>query len=388
MVISGFHPSIGGAERQCLKLCRGLRKSGVDARVLTFQLRPGWPLEEEIWGVPVRRIRLPSLRFRGLPDLLLLLYLLRYAREHDIIHNHIISSHTTSSVWVGKLWRKPVVVKFANSGQRNDLRLARQRLPWPLSRWVERAVYSADAVIATCSVISNELTRDGLREENIVSIPNGVELDVFVPADDLLRRKRRQEMALPNDACIVLRVGTLEPKKGVGTLLKAWQRVAGPHPNVLLLSVGGEKVPVELQKQASPWDNQIRFMPNTEDVVSCYQAADIFVLPSFAEGLSNALLEAQACGLASVVTRVGGNPEVVKDGENGLLVQPGDVKALASALTRLIENPTLGAIMGQRAREMSQRYAMPRVVEQYLGLYKQLVKKRDHNHSLHDLTLS
>ena len=377
IVIAGFYPLIGGAEKQGLELCKELRKSGIETQVLTFQLQPEWPTQEEIEGVPVTRMQLPGIGLRGLANLTLFCHLLRGLGEYDIIHNLMVSTYTTVCVVVGKLFDKPVVVKLANSGQRNDLLLVSQSTPWPVSQWVRRSVLAVDAIVAICSVIRDELLEYSVQEERIYSIPNGVDLDFYAPADEMLRCKRRHELNLPQDVCTVLRVGTLMPKKGVEVLFEAWKQIADCNPDALLLSVGG--YPEEVRQQLTqPWGNRVHFVPNTDNVLPYYQAADIFVLPSFAEGLSNALLEAQACGLPSVVTRVGGNPEVVNHGENGLVVEPGDVDGLAAALKRLVDSHKLRIQMGQRAREKSQRYAMSGVVQQYITLYQQLVNRKRH----------
>lgn len=376
MTILNFYPVVGGGEQQCLRLCKALRAGGIDARVLTYQLRPEWPIQDKVDGVPVTRLKLPKLRLPGLSYLCMLFHLLQHRGEYDIIHNHGIHLHTAASVAAGKLSNKPVVTLFYNTGERADLRLVRQQLPRPFSKMVERAVFSADAVAAICEAIRDELLHEGLPAGRIVSIPNGVDRDSYTPANKDLQRVRRRKLGLPEDATVILRVGTLMPKKGVGVLLEAWQQVSQRCAQALLVSVGG--YPEEVQQLARLWDNRVQFIPNTDDVLLYLQAADVFVLPSFTEGLSNALLEAQACGLASVVTRVGGNPEVVNHGENGLIVEAGDVDSLATALTTLVDNPALRTQMGQRARAKSKRYAMPWVVQQYVTLYQQLVNRKRH----------
>lgn len=372
MVISNFHPRVGGTERQCLRLCKGLRARGLDARVLTFQQQPDWALQEEVEGVPVRRIPLTGAAFKGKTEALLFYHLWRYARHADVIHNHIVSTYTAVCTAVGKLRNRPVVVKFANSGARNDLHLARQRLPALMARRVTRAVMAADACVAICSAVYEELRAEGIPAEHIASIPNGVEVDRFMPAGAAERRKHRRQLGFPDEAGIILRVGSFMAKKGTAVLLEAWKHVAAQHPAAFLVSVGGR--PEETQVLARTWKHRARFVPTVDDVLPYYQAADVFVLPSFSEGLSNALLEAQACGIPSVATRVGGNTDIIEAQRNGLLVAPGDAAALAEALGSLIANPSARATMSREAVTMSRRFAMPRVVEHYAALYEHLLQ--------------
>ena len=155
-------------------------------------------------------------------------------------------------------------------------------------------------------------------------------------------------------------------------LLEAWKHVARQHPAAVLVSVGGR--PEEAQALARTGGERIRFVPAVDHVLPYYQAADVFVLPSLAEGLSNALLEAQACGIPAVATRVGGTPDVVEEPRNGLLVAPGDAAGLAEALGRLIADAAARARMGREAVALSRRFAMPHVVERYAALYEHLLR--------------
>jgi glycosyltransferase involved in cell wall biosynthesis len=374
MVIDRFSPWVGGAEQQCLRLCKALKEEGIAVQVLTYQHKPEWPEHEQVEGVPVIRMPLSRRRLPGLAYVALWRYLFRYRRDYDILHNHVLSLMTVSVAIAGKLWHKPTLVKLANSGSRNDLHLLRGKffgVPYRSTNW---ALHQMSRVIAICSAIQRELLMDGLAEGKIVTIPNGIDRDTFVPADPVLARQRRQELGLPQEAIIVLRVGTFMEKKGMGVLLEAWAEFAERFPNVLLLSLGGTEVPPALAEQASCWGEQVRFVLNTDQVLPYYQAADIFVLPSLAEGLSNALLEAQACGLACVVTDVGGNIDVIKHGQNGLVVKAGDVTALAAALVQLIEDEALRKTMGHKARAASAYFVISRIAKQYTELYGELIR--------------
>ena len=349
-------------------------KHGLDVKVLTFQMSPLSSLRDTVDGIPVIRMRLPKLKMPGMAEIILLCYLLKYHSDYDIIHNHVFSTYTLVCSFVSRLFQKSVIVKFANSGNRNDLLHESQRLPW-LSKYFRKTLCNLDAVIAICNIIQKELRQQGVLDNRLHLIPNGVETDVFTPSERMLNQKYRKELGLPAGAIIILRVGTLLSKKGMGILLEAWDSLALKFPDLMLLSVGGDNLPKELEQVKSYWDGRVKLVFNVENILPYYQVSDIFVLPSFIEGLSNALIEAQACGLPSVVSKVGGNPEVVIHGDNGLVVEPGKADKLEAALAILVNDQGTREQMGNRARELSARYDMSNVVQQYITLYQQLVNR-------------
>jgi glycosyltransferase involved in cell wall biosynthesis len=168
----------------------------------------------------------------------------------------------------------------------------------------------------------------------VVCIPNGIDLTRFRPADAPERARARRELDLPADRLIVLYCGTFQPLKGTPELVAVWQQLAPDDAMLVLVGeeAGGYRLPFVPGLVVRPWQ---------QDVAAYYRAADVFVLPSRAEGMSNALLEALASGLAVVATRVGAAEALIRDREQGVLVAPGDVGGLTQALRQVLADQEL-----------------------------------------------
>jgi len=180
-------------------------------------------------------------------------------------------------------------------------------------------------------------------------------------------------------------VGWLIPIKGVTYLVNAMAEVVHRHPNSLLLLVGkgdekGEEE-IRLKKQVENLGlaDNVRFLgwrPDVDEIMGCF---DIFVLPSLNEGMGRVLVEAMAAGLPIVASRVGGIPDLVKDGENGLLVPPADTSALEKAISSLLHDGARRKRMGKAGKKMCGPYSAEAMVEQIDVLYTELLEKYSHN---------
>lgn len=210
-----------------------------------------------------------------------------------------------------------------------------------------------------------------LPEGAIGVVANGVDPRRFRPAVD--RNALRAGLALPTDRLILLCVGNLKPIKGHDTLIRAFVERRELRRCCLLVIVGrdysGGRL-AALAARETPGDS-IRFVGETEDPLPWYQAADVFVLPSRFEGMSNALLEAMACGLPSIATAVGGNLELVTPERTGLLLHSDDTAAMGNAMMRLAEDADLRARMGAAAREyVARRHAIKDTAEKIAARYR------------------
>jgi glycosyltransferase involved in cell wall biosynthesis len=173
-------------------------------------------------------------------------------------------------------------------------------------------------------------------------------------------------------------VGNLYPVKGHRYLLEAVPRILETCPSAVFLVAGRGTCEEALREQARSLgiDTRVRFLGLRQDVPFLLAIGDVFVLPSLSEGLSIAILEAMAAGKPVVTTRVGGNPEVVVDGETGLLVEPADAQALASAITRVLTRPTEARRLGLNGlARMKSRFTTGAMVRAYEAIYDEVLKR-------------
>ena len=378
MVVRLFHPWIGGTERQAHKLSKALIGRGIPARVVSGRWFPGTPRTEVLDGVPVFRHHTLWEFFgvRGLRKLGGYLYivtlawhLVRTRRDYDVIHVHGFNYHTAVAAIVGHRLGKPVLVKLANSGPASDIDRMRRGQQLAGSGRLLPAALGCDRFVALSPVIAEELRRAGVEDERITSIPNGVE----IPDADL-----RQEEPAQGPTRLVY-VGRLHPQKGVDVLLDAVSLLTERDIPVSVRLVGDGPERPALEEEASRRDlaGTVEFVGAVEDADQELRRADVFVLPSRTEGMSNALLEAMARGMAVVATSVSGSSTLVEDGRTGLLVPPEDAEALALAIERLAADAAERRRLGEGARAaMTSTYALPVVAGRYAALYRELTAPR------------
>jgi glycosyltransferase involved in cell wall biosynthesis len=225
-------------------------------------------------------------------------------------------------------------------------------------------------------------TLGGLPEKAVEVIPNGVDIARFRPclAGSPQRQALRAALGLSAEKLLVVHVAGLRPIKDQAMLLRAWRLVVdswqhdpGAAPELLIAGEGEcrqalHELAVELQLGES-----VRFLGQRRDLNTLLPVCDAFVLSSLSEGMSFAILEAMAAALPVVATRVGGNGELVKDGDNGLLVPARDAAALAGALTQLLRDPDRRRHMALRGRQLAERhYDQATTVQRYLDVYRRL----------------
>ncbi|MBN8727800.1 MAG: glycosyltransferase [Xanthomonadales bacterium] len=237
-----------------------------------------------------------------------------------------------------------------------------------------------DRVLAPSRAILDALVvEEGVPAERCLAIPNGVDIDRFRPASASERQALRADAGFPDDALLIACVANLTPVKHHADLLEAFALVRRKCPAAHLLLAGSGPLEADLRARAGTLGigAAVHFLGSTEEVERTLRMADLAVLASATEGLSNALLEAQASGLAVVATRVGGNPDLVVEGQTGCLVPPRDPPALAAALLRLAGDPALRATFGAAARRRAvERHAPAAMVAAYDALYRELVDGR------------
>lgn len=343
MLIQGYPPVLGGAERQLAAIAPLLLAHGVEVHVLTR--RPaGLRRFERVAGIDVHR--LPAFGSKATASLLYTLSALRQLRriEPHVLHAHGLFSPSTTALAARRLWGTPILAKPLRGGQLGDVARLNQR------RGGRRRLAVLAREIDAFAVISREIDAElegiGVSAERRLCLPNGVDTRRFRPIDAASRPARRAALRLPPHPLVVFS-GRLAPEKGLAALLRLWPRVREKVADASLLILGSGPERAALENLAGPG---VVFGDQVDDVVEYLSCADVFVLPSHGEGLSNALLEAMAVGLPVVATNVGGAGDVIRHGESGWLVPPRADDELLAGLLVLLRRSDLSRAMGERAR--------------------------------------
>lgn len=270
--------------------------------------------------------------------------------EHiDLVHTNALKSHLLGGM-AARLAGRPVVWHM------------RDILTEPAARkWLlQSARISNPYVIAISEAVATQFESLHHRLRMRV-IHNGIPLDKYSPAPPSPRLQ--QELSLTADDQVVLVVGRLTPWKGHATLLEAMKGVRERHPRVKLLVAGAVtfweaayEEQLRLKAREEGVDDIVRWLGFRYDVAEVLRLCDVFVLPSVNEPFGRAVVEAMATAKPVIGTRSGGVPEVVKDGETGLLVRPHDSAQLALAINRLLDNKAQAEDMGEAGRSRANRY--------------------------------
>jgi sugar transferase (PEP-CTERM/EpsH1 system associated) len=246
--------------------------------------------------------------------------------------------------------------------------------------WFRRLAYHlADRVLSVSYQLRDlHAARTGFDPKRITVIHNGVDRNRFCP-DAAGRGRVRQELGLAADEFCVGCVGNLFPVKGHMTALQAIEGFAAKSRNwkLLLIGEGPERQRLEAFLGQRPHlRERVRLLGTSHRVPELLQAMDVYVLPSIAEGISNSLLEAMASGIPVVATTTGGNPEVVVDGDSGLLFPVGDVRKLSDHLLRLQADRNLRAGLSERGlRRVREEFSLDSMVGKYAQLYETLGRR-------------
>ncbi len=221
------------------------------------------------------------------------------------------------------------------------------------------------------------LTQIGLDPAKVRVVPNGVDIAAIDAARPGLEVRR--ELGLAPDVPLLGLVGRLDHwGKGHKELFEAMASLKERYPLQALI-IGGGRRKKEVRALAANLGlaDVVHFLGHRRDVPDLLKALDIFILPSYSEGVSLALLEAMAAARPVIVSRVGGLPEVVEQGKTGLLIAPRDADALAEALARLLDDPDLAKKLGAAARRrVRAHFSLDRLGKEINAIYEELVEKK------------
>ncbi len=259
--------------------------------------------------------------------------------------------------------------------RRHPVRVAARRVIFPLRGRSSALKYNhlVDCIITVCDYVGKVLIRGGVREAQIRTVYEGVDLSALDAVEP-----SRDPPDFPGPTLGAL--GALTSEKGHDTLLAAWAQVCRDFPGSRLTLIGDGPCRPALEEQShrSGLDGRVLFMGFRSDSLALLKRLDLFSLPSRSEGLSSALLEAMGCSLPVVATSVGGTPELVVDGRTGLLVPAGDPQRLAMAIRRALADPSAARAMGDRGRlRIEEKFTLERKVSETENVYAELLASRN-----------
>lgn len=375
MIIARFKPYIGGAEKQAERMARAMIKKGWRVSILT-RGGEGLTSRELFFGINI--VRLPFLPWGILAPLTFMcscLYFLWHHR-HDI---NLIHAHQHDSAFTGALAKmffgKPVIAHF-HGGLHNigsEVMMLSKGWKGKLMVWLVKKY--TDAFIAVSNMVSDDL-KLLVPPQKIYILPNGVDLKDFHPVSPAEKTRLRSQLDLPPEAVIFVFSGRLEPVKGIDILIRAWNHLPPEgYPSALLvvLGTGSQLESVREQgKKSAP----LLVRGAVENVSDYLQAADVFVMPSRYEGTSLAVLEAMASELPVLLTRVGGNADIINHQENGILIPPEDPEKLMLWMKILSGDEELRHRLGKAGHEtVRNHFSFEKIMYNYHALCRTVTGK-------------
>jgi glycosyltransferase involved in cell wall biosynthesis len=269
------------------------------------------------------------------------------AEKVDLLHTHDVKANA-----IGLIAARRAKVPILATVHGRIPNSAKARLYASIDHHLLRRM---DLVFAVSAIMARQLASKGIPGERLVLARNGIMLDEH--PFGLRSSRLREEGHLREGDVAIGHVGRISPEKGVVTLIVAFSRLADEFPSSRLVLAGdGQEIGAARQAASAPrLRGRVVFLGYRADVEAVYGAIDLFVLNSTTEGLPNAVLEAMAFGVPVVATAVGGTPELVRDGETGLLVPPSDPTALANAIRAVLRDRDAAAERARRARALVER---------------------------------
>ena len=283
------------------------------------------------------------------------------AEQPDLVHIH---SRRGADLWGGLAARRAGVPCVLS-----------RRVDNPEPRWLVKLKYRLyDHVITISQGIRQVLLAEGLAPGKVSCVRSAVDPKPYLIDYDPAGFKAA--LGLAPDALLVGTVAQLIPRKGHRHLLAALPAVLAKHPRLQVLIFGRGPLEAELRQAISDQglSGQVRLLGFRDDLPAVLGCLDLLVHPADMEGLGVSLLQASAARVPIIATRAGGMPEAVRDGQNGLLIAPGDVAGLAAAMNRLLDDAALRQTMGQAGRQLVlDEFSIDAMCEGNLAVYRRLL---------------
>jgi len=376
-----FYPHVGGYEKIVYELSRRLVQNGYEIDILTCNTEKVLAYEEldsmhiyrlPCWNALNSTYPIPK---PCLTSFKILRRLLR--KNYDVIHTQTRFFITSFlGLIFAKLNRAPLM--HTEYGARHSI--ISNKVIDLISRAYDHSIGALIVRAARRNIGVSEAACEFLKHlgaTNIQLVHDGIDTTIFKKKEDT---NYRQKAGISKDAIVITFVGRLIYAKGVQDLISAFSRIKDTAPEVKLLIVGDGPYRAELENLAQQTDchGSILFLGqrNQDEVIDVLSATDIFVNPSYSEGLPTSVMEAASISIPIIATDVGGTREIITTDKTGILIKAGDVGQLAEELCRLLANAELREKLGENARIFVERkFNWDKITGEYIKLYTSLVEK-------------
>lgn len=376
-----FFPDYSGSAIQAKNLSRYLANYNVEAFIVSANLSKS-ARRDKIEGIPLYRIPVVNTGLLLLPSfwLSLAIFLVVKRKDYDVIHAHGTVLHAIASL-IGRMLGKKTLLKIAMAN--SDIAFHKQgRL---MGRVIRYLVEKFDHYIATSKDIYGEFREFGIQSSDVTLLPNGVDTHAFMPVGSGRKKSELRSKLGIQEGFVICFVGIVIARKNVDLILRVWQKLMSMGVNGSVVLVG--PIPKDNDGRESEYVRNLRdytarnglvdsviFADRQERISDYMQASDLFFFPSKQEGMPNVLLEAMACGLPCVVSRISGTADLVEDGRTGFIVSMDDEQTYVKVIYDLSRDRSLATTIGTNACEsIKQRFSLNATAKNYRMIYSRLL---------------
>ena len=388
LVTRRYWPLLGGAEKMMQLLAAGMQGAGHEVRLVTARWGSDVPARQMVGDLLIERLPQPSLRWWGTWRYLRQLdqWLRRHRDEYDLVYVSMLKHDAFQALATCRKLNRPVVLRAEGGGPTGDAHWQRTALG---GTTIARACRSAAAIVCPSQGIVDELLGAGYQRARLRLIHNGVPIGPPQQRDKLRKRRALIEAhptlgRLSPERPWIVYTGRLDRNKGLRELISAWSRLVPRCDGELVLAgAGQDEEMLRRVAEDAGVSGSVTFAGSFADVDDLLAAADLFVLPSYQEGLPLSLLEAMAAQVPVIATTIPGVEEIIQSADEGRLVPPRAIEPLTDAIASLLEDDVAAESMALRGRaRIEEKFALLPNIEKHLSLFETLATPPTQNRTI------
>jgi N-acetyl-alpha-D-glucosaminyl L-malate synthase BshA len=365
------YPTYGGSGVVATELGKELATRGHEVHFISYALPIRLTMTERIYFHEVEVLTYPLFEYPPY-DLVLATKMAEVMTRYDldILHVHYAIPHSISA-YLAKMMLNDRVVPFVTTLHGTDVILVgNDRSYLPITRF---GIEQSDAVTAVSEYLKRRTIEEFQVQREVTVVPNFVDCNLYERSTD---KALRQKFASPDEG-IVIHISNFRPIKRVEDVIEIFSLVRKERKvRLLMVGDGPDRPKAEWLANTHGIADDVLFLGKQSNMNQVLSIADILLLPSELESFGLVALEAMACEVPVVATRVGGIPEVVREGIDGFLYDVGDVSSMAEGCLTILDDPRLRSTMGEAARDRARReYCASKIVVQYESLYRQTIER-------------